>query len=461
MGITQERSGTYDLLTGKISTTLLRFSLPFMLSTLLQTLYSTTDTIFIGQYLGEDGLAAVSTGSQLMQMLSMICIGFSTAGQILIAQAEGAKNKNKVQTVIGSLLILEVTLSIFLGLFFICFRHRLLVLLNTPQEAFDQASSYVLVCSAGLVFTGLYNMFSAILRGMGDGKHPLLFVVVASAINIVLDYLFLVRFHWDVTGTALATVIGQMASVLFSIVFLSRHSEQFAFTWNLRNLSPDRKSSVQIIKIGIPLAIQSAAIQFSFLFVSHMINTLGVSVCAAFGVAQKLRNLPGILTSGLGLAAGSMIGQNLGAARNDRVDQTIRWCLLYCTIINAVFGAFFFGFPVLCFRMFTQESAVLAYASICMLSLIIELPGKCVMPACNALVSAQGFVQFSMVVAFLDAFAGRVFFCWLLGIVLDLGALGFFLGYSAGTYLTAIPVLIYYISGLWKHRASLISNSSS
>jgi Na+-driven multidrug efflux pump len=109
--------------------------------------------------------------------------------------------------------------------------------------------------------------------------------------------------------------------------------------------------------------------------------------------------------------------------------------------------------------MFTQEPTVLSYALICMISLTVELPGKCVMPACNALVSAQGFVQFSMAVAFLDAFAGRVFFCWLLGIALDFGALGFFLGYSIGTYLTAIPVLIYYISGLWKRRASLITSS--
>lgn len=115
--------------------------------------------------------------------------------------------------------------------------------------------------------------------------------------------------------------------------------------------------------------------------------------------------------------------------------------------------------PVLCFRMFTQDEAVLVYAGICMFALVVELPGKCLMPACNALVSAQGFVKFSMVVAFLDAFAGRVLFCWLLGIVLDLGALGFFLGYSMGTYLTAIPVFVYYISGLWKKRSTLVSKA--
>jgi putative MATE family efflux protein len=438
-----------------VAKTLILFSFPFMLSTLLQTLYSTTDTIVVGQYLGSAGLSAVSNGSQLMQMLYMICVGFSTAGQVLISQAQGAHDQLKVQRVVGTLCVLEVLLSAFLGALCLIFNHSLLDLLNTPTEAYVQASHYISICSWGMIFTGLYNMFSAILRGMGNSKQPLIFVVIASVINIILDVLFIAVFHWNVAGAALATVIGQFVSVLFSIYYLYRHSADFNISFTLHDLIPHRATSLQIIQIGIPLAIQSAAVQFSFLFVSHMVNTLGITVSAAFGVAQKLRNIPGILTQALGLGASSMIGQNLGARRNDRVSSTVNWCLLFTTIINAAFGILFWFAPVFCFRIFTQDQTVLAYAFICIIALVVELPGKCVMPACNALVSAQGFVQFSMVVAFLDAFAGRVLCCWLFGIVMDLGALGFFLGYSAGTYLTAIPVFIYYLSGLWKRRATL------
>lgn len=448
-----------DLLHGPVARSLLTFSLPFMVSTLLQTLYSTTDTVIVGQCLGSNGLSAVSNGSQLMQMISMICVGFSTAGQVLIAQSVGAGNADKIRKIVESLVYLVIGLSVALGVLCVVLCDVFLTALNTPAEAYEQARYYVIICGYGTIFTGLYNMFSAIFRGLGDSRHPLLFVCIASVINIILDLLFVAVLGWNVAGAALATVLGQLASVAFSVVYLYRNPALLPFPFQILKMRPHGETAGQITKIGIPLAIQSAAVQFSFLFVSGMVNTLGVDVSAAFGVAQKLRNVPGVLTQGLGLGASSMIGQNLGAGQQKRVSQTINWCLLFTTIVNALFGVLFALAPVLCFRMFTQDEAVLIYAGVCMFTLVVELPGKCVMPACNALVSAQGFVKFSMVVAFLDAFAGRVLLSWLLGIVLDMGALGFFLGYSLATYLTAVPVFVYYISGLWKKRRILVSKA--
>ncbi len=448
-----------DLLHGPVASRLLTFSLPFMVSTLLQTLYSTTDTVIVGQCLGSSGLSAVSNGSQLMQMISMICVGFSTAGQVLIAQSVGAGNTGKIRQIVESLVYLVIGLSVALGVFCVALCDVLLTALNTPVEAYEQARYYVIICGCGTIFTGLYNMFSAIFRGLGDSRHPLLFVFIASVINIILDLLFVAVLGWNVAGAALATLLGQLASVVFSVVYLYRNPKLLPFPFRILEMRPHRETAGQITKIGIPLAIQSAAVQFSFLFVSGMVNTLGVDVSAAFGVAQKLRNVPGVLTQGLGLGTSSMIGQNLGAGNQKRVSQTINWCLLFTTIVNALFGVAFALTPVLCFRMFTQDEAVLAYAGMCMFTLVIELPGRCLMPGCNALVSAQGFVKFSMTVAFLDAFAGRVLLCWLLGIVLDMGAMGFFLGYSLATYITAIPVFVYYISGLWKRRSNLVSRA--
>ncbi|MCC8044996.1 MAG: MATE family efflux transporter [Clostridiales bacterium] len=454
--MSENKAGKQDLLNGPVAKTLLAFSLPFMLSTLLQTLYSTTDTIVVGQYLGQNGLSAVSNGSQLMQMLYMVCIGFSTAGQILIAQASGSGDEGKIQRVVDVLLVMEVALSVLFGVICVAGSGWMLDALAVPAEAREQAQYYIVICGAGMIFTGLYNMFSAVLRGVGDSMHPFLFVLIASLANVALDIVFIVGFGWNVAGAALATVIGQAISVVFSVWYMNRHKESFPFSVRLRNLRLDGETAVKIVKLGIPAAIQSAAIQFSFLFVSYMVNSLGVAVSAAFGVLQKLRNIPSILTQGLNLAANPMIGQNLGARRFDRVDQTVKSTLLYSTIINIAFGIVFFVFPVLCFRMFTQDEAVLAYASVCIFSLLIELPAKFVMPGCNALVSAQGFVKFSMIVAFVDAFIGRVLFCWLFGVFLGWGAAGFFYGYSMGTYMTAIPVFVYYITGLWKKRTALL-----
>ncbi|MCD8395637.1 MAG: MATE family efflux transporter [Lachnospiraceae bacterium] len=448
--------GKHDLLNGPVASTLLAFSLPFMLSTLLQTLYSTTDTIVVGQYLGQNGLSAVSNGSQLMQMLYMICVGFSTAGQILISQASGSGDDDKIQRVVDALLVMEVALSLIFGLVCVVGSGWMLNALATPEEAWEQARYYIVICGIGMIFTGLYNMFSALLRGVGDSVHPFLFVLIASLANVILDVVFIVVLGWNVAGAALATVIGQFISVAFSIQYINRHRDSFPFRLRLRNMLWDTDTAVKIVKLGIPAAIQSAAIQFSFLFVSHMVNSLGVSVSAAFGVLQKLRNIPAILTQGLSLGASPMIGQNLGARRISRVNQVVKSSLLFATVINIAFGILFFAFPVLCFRLFTQDEAVLAYASVCIFSLLIELPARFVMPGCNALVSAQGFVKFSMIVAFVDAFVGRILFCWLFGVFLGWGAAGFFYGYSVGTYMTAIPVFVYYITGLWKKRTNLL-----
>ena len=453
----QKRTGsaTMNLTEGPVMKTLLLFSLPFMASTLLQTLYSTVDTIVIGQYMGSAGLSGVSNGSQLMQMLYMMVIGFSSAGQVLIAQSKGAKDFARIDRVVGTLFYYVLALSLLLGAVCVLFCDPLLALLNTPPEAYDYARAYIVICGAGMIFTGFYNMFSAILRGMGDSKHPLIFVAIASVLNLVLDVFFIAVCQWGVAGAAYATIIGQAVSVVFCFVYLSRHSQEIGFRFRVRTLRFDGASGRDMIRIGIPMMLQSAAIQFSMLFVNSMVNTLGVNVSAAYGVTNKIRNIPGILTQGLSMGSVSMIGQNLGAGHRDRVDKTIRAGILLCAVICACFGVFYFCLPDLTFRMFTQDEAVLTYAGLCIGAIVIEFPAKSVMPSCNALINAQGFVKLSLIVAFIDAFAGRVFLTWLLGIYLNLGAAGFFYGFSLATYLTAIPGLVYYLSGWWKKRALL------
>lgn len=456
MSNTIKKSAAMNLTEGPIAKTLIIFSMPFMLSTLLQTLYSTVDTVVVGQYLGSAGLSAVSNGSQLMQMVYMLCIGFINAGQVLISQYKGANDRKGLQNVVGTLFVISLSLSVILAIFCIVFSKGLLNLMATPNEAYDYAKSYIVICGAGLIFTCFYNMFSAILRGMGDSKHPLLFVFIASVINLILDVLFITKFHWGVRGAAFATIIGQACSVIFSFIYLSKNSERIGFSFKIKELKYKQMTAKKMMKIGIPMAVQSAAIQVSFLFVSRLVNELGVSVSAALGVAQKLRNIPGILTQGLSLGCSSMLGQNLGAGKNDRVSKTVKYGIAISTVINVFFGVIFLLFPVNCFRLFTQDETVLVYATMCMLTLVIELPARFFMPACNSLINAQGFAKLSMAIAFVDAFVGRVFLSWLLGKAMGLGAFGFFMGYTLATYLTSIPGVIYYATGLWKKRASLV-----
>lgn len=452
----QAKQTAADLTTGAIAHTLFWFSLPFMASTLLQTLYSTVDTIIVGQFLGSQGLSAVSNGSQLMQMLYSLCIGFSNAGQVLIAQSKGASNYKKLEKIIGTLFILEIVLALSIGAICIIFSSQLLTLLGTPEEAFVQARYYLIICGIGMIPTGLYNMFSAALRGMGDSKHPLIFVIIATVINLILDILFITVLHLNVAGAAIATVIGECASVLFCFIFLLSHAQDFGISFNLSMLRIDRQNASQLVAIGIPMAVQMAAVQVSFLFVARMINALGVTVSAVFGVMQKIRSVPNFITQGFALGAASMMGQNLGAKQMNRVNLTVRYCILFTIAVNIIAGLFYLTVPTLCFQIFTQDATVLTYAGMTMLVLAIELPANCILPACNSLVSAQGFVQLSFTVAILDAFVGRILFCWLFGSFFGLGAFGYFLGYVSGTYVTALIVGIYYFSGLWRRRAALV-----
>ena len=444
-----------DLTEGPVTKTLVLFSVPFMLATLLQTLYATVDTVVIGQYMGSAGLSGVSVGSQLMQLIYMMVIGFTTAGQVLIAQAHGAENAEKVDHSIGCLFWYTVWISLLMGGVCVLLAEPLLGLLNTPPEAWSHAKDYIVICGVGMLFTGLYNMFAAILRGMGDSRHPLVFVAIASAINLVLDLLFIAVLGWGVAGAAWATIIGQAVSVVFCFVYLTRHAAELGFRFSLRGLRFHRRVGAEMVKLGIPMMVQSAAIQFSMLFVNSMINVLGVDISAAFGVTNKIRNIPNILTQGLSTGSVSMIAQNLGAGKQDRVKKCMNAGIALCVGICAAFGLFYALFPELNFRMFTQDEAVLAWAPLCISAILVDLPIRSVMPSCNALINAQGFVAFSLCTAFLDAFAGRVFLTWLLGIRLGYGAAGFLYGFSLATWLTGVPVLIYYVSGWWKKRKLL------
>ena len=450
------KSAQLDLTQGSVPVMLLRFSFPFMLSTLLQTLYSTTDTVIVGQVLGSRGLSSVANGSMLMQLIYLVCIGSAMSGQVLIAQAKGAGNYEKAQRVAGSLFVLEVVLSAIMTVIALIFAKPLLHLLNTPEEAVQQAYYYILICGLGIIFTGLYNMYSAVLRGLGDSRHPLIFVAIAVVLNIFLDLLFVGVFHWKVAGAALATVIGQAVSVIFSILYLTKHSREFNMDFNIRHQKTDKETMGLIAKMAVPLAIQSAAIHFSFLFVTALINTQGLAVSAAFAVFGKLEQIPGVITQGLGLGTSSMIGQNFGAGKTDRVSKTVWFCILFTMIIMVAFGLFFGLMPEFSFRLFTQDETVLAYAGLGVAVILLQVPARFVMGACNSLITAIGYIKLSFIIAIIDAFLGRVFICWLLGSALGLGTTGYFIGYGTGTYVTALLAFGYFLSGRWKKRKILV-----
>lgn len=435
---------------------LIRFSLPFILATFLQTMYGMVDMIVIGKFVGSNGLSAASTGTQLMNLITLFCVGFSTAGQILIAQKTGAKDVESVRRINSTLMIAILSISLCLTFIGIFGCRTFLTWLNTPPEAFEHAVSYVTICSGGIIFTGFYNMFSAVLRGMGDSKHPLMFIGIAVFLNLVLDLVFIGLFDLSVAGGALATVIGQAVSVIVSVIFLNKHRDVYHFNFNLREFKTDKNVAKALAKLGFPLALQQSAITFSFLFVSGMVNSLGVVISATFGAGQKIRDVINIVTQGISLAGASIVGQNMGAGKIDRVQKTVTSILKITLPCCLLYGALTFFFPETFFKLFSDDPAVLTYAKLYILTMLIDFPARGMMAAFRSLINGVGATRFSMIVSFSDAFLGRVFLTYLFGNILGFGTVGYFVGYSLATYVTCIPELFFFLIGKWKKRGQVL-----
>ena len=298
-----------DLTQGSVFKLLISFSIPFIFANLLQIFYNITDMIIVGQFVGSAGLSAVSVGADLVHMQMLFCMGFSSAGQIIVSQYVGMKNTEGLRKFIGTLFSVLILMGIIMTVVGLLSKDWLLGVLNTPAEALSEARDYSTVCFFGTIFTYGYNLISAILRGMGDSRRPLLFIGVASVVNILLDLLFIAVFHMGAFGAALATIIGQAVSLVTSTTYLYRHRDSFYFDFKPKSFRIHGDSLKALFKLGIPLALQSCAVSISQLFISANVNAYGLVISAVNGVGNKISQVATVITSALSSAGSAMIGQ--------------------------------------------------------------------------------------------------------------------------------------------------------
>lgn len=444
-----------DFTQGSIYKQMLWFMLPFMASNALQVFYSTIDMVVVGKYVKEPGLAAVSPASQVLNFVTMVCLGFSNAGQVLISQALGAGKRKELNRVIGTLFSLIVVISLILSAVILVAQDWIVNVMNVAEESKQYAKDYLTICGAGLVFTAGYNMVAAVLRGMGDSKRPFLFIGIASVINLVLDLLFTGVFGWKVAGAAWATIIGQAASFLFSIFYLYRKKKEFGFDFKLQSLTLDRHYSGMILKLGTPMAIQAGAINISMLFVNSMVNGIGLNESATFGVGLRIDDIINKISMGIQYAAVPMISQNIAARQEKRAVKTVHCAWLYAGIFTVLAVTAYLSFGEQLFRMFSDDPNVNELGSVFVLGIIWMFPALAVMRGTGAFIQGIGNAKLSMVLALLDGVFLRIGLSWLFGQVLGWGFFGFVLGYGLAPYGFAIPGLIYFLSGIWKKRKIL------
>lgn len=441
-----------DMSQGPVLKSLIRFAIPMMLANLLQAVYSMVDMIVVGQFGGPAGLSAVGIGGQLTNLFLAVGMGFSNGAQVVISQQVGMKSK-KISRTIGTLLTTELLLAVLVGAVGVVFHGGMLELMNTPQAAWDEAVGYLVICSCGMVFIYGYNALCAILRGMGESKLPMLFIAVASLVNVVLDLVFVGALHWGASGAAAATVIAQGVAFFSAAAFLFRHKEAVQFDFRLRSFAIDREQLGALCRLGIPSVVQQFLITISITFVNAQVNAFDVTASAVDSVGGKLNMVANIITGAISTATATMIAQSFGARKMERVKHAFRACMVICMIWWVVLSACYLLFPRQIFGMFTTDEQVLALAPTYLRYAVIWLLALCSMDAPFALVQGVGYASFNLIVGLLDGVAARIGLSMLLGHFM--GLTGFWLGSGLAGFVTTIAMGIYYLTGRWETREAI------
>ncbi len=446
---------TKDFTKGSIPKQLIWLTLPFMASNALQVFYSTIDMMIVGKFVGTAGLSAVSQSSMIVNFVTMVCLGFSNAGQVLVAQALGADKKKELNNIIGTLFSMILLIGVLLAAVILVLRHPIMGWMNIPPESNDMALDYLVICAFGLFFTAGYNMVSAVLRGMGDSKRPFLFIAIATVVNLVLDLLFTGFLGWGVAGAAYATIIGQGVSFIFSIFYLYRSKEAFGFDFQPRSFVIKKKYSKMMFGLGTPMAIQSGCINLSMLYVNSLVNSVSVVASAAFGVGTRIDDIFNKISQGLQFAALPMISQNIAAKQNKRATKVVWWTLLYSSLFTVFIICTYLFFGKELFMMFSDDVRVHEMSGTFISAMLWIFPALAVMRGTNSFIQAIGNAKLGMVLSILDGVVLRIGLSYLFGITMNLGFYGFVLGYALATYGCAIPGSIYFLSGMWKKRRAL------
>lgn len=442
-----------DFTEGNISGQLLTFAFPIFMANLLQIVYNMVDMIIVGNQLGKTGISAVAVGGDVTGLLTFIAMGFANAGQVLIAKLIGFGHREKIGKFVGTMCGFLMVTSCVISMIGLLFRKEMLVLMNTPAEAYEGALSYSVTCMVGLVFITGYNMCSAILRGMGDSKHPFLFIGIAAVINLVLDVILVIFCDFGPVGAAIATVVSQGISFITCIVFLYKNKEQFSMDITLKDfVSWDKEMLMDLVKLGTPMAIKSASIHVSRLFVNSWINSYGLVVCAFAGIANKLASISNLISMAMNTAGSTMVGQNIAARKNDRVKKVMN-CIAVITIsIATFFSVLFFLFPKPIFGFFTEEPEVLAIAVGYVPIAVLLFYGSALRSIMNALMNGSGNTKVNFATAILDGIVLRISLSVLFGLVLDMKHYGFWLGDALAGFTPFVIGLVFYYSGRWKYE---------
>ncbi len=439
-----------DLTQGSVTKQLIKFATPFLLSNLLQALYSVADMIIVGQFCGKTGITGVSIGSQINILVTGAAMGLSVGGTVLIAQYGGQKMYGEQRKTIGTMTTLYMILAVVLtvAMMFLC--NPLLTLLNTPASAYSEAADYYNICMGGMVFMFLYNAISGVLRGMGDSKRPLYFVLIAAITNVVLDLILVGKLGMASAGAAWATITSQALSVIISLIYLIK--KKFFAEYKLSDFKISKDKFKPLMQIGLPSSVQSLVVSLSFLTLTALVNSLpNAEVASACqGIGGKINSfaiLPGLAISS---AISSMAGQNIGAGEFARAKKTMLTGMAMAFSISVVVFAVVNLFPEFLIRLFDSEPEVIETGARYIRIISFDYLFACIMFCLNGLAIAAGNTYIALINAICNGILVRMPVAYFLVKVMDMGFDGVALAMGFASVVGIIIGAIYVQSGKWK-----------
>jgi putative MATE family efflux protein len=338
-----------DLTKGNEASQIFYFTLPMLIGNIFQQFYNLTDSIVVGRVLGKQALGAVGVSFPIIFLLVSLIIGLTMGSSIIISQYYGAKNMRMVKRAIDSSYIVLFLSSLIITAIGLLFSESILRLLNTPEEIIPQAKIYLNITFAGVIFMFGYNSISAILRGLGDSKTPLFFLIISTILNVILVLLFVVVFGWGIEGSAYSTIMSQALSFIFGVLYLNKKHKVFKL--NFKKIEFDKSIFLNSIKIGLPAGVQQMVVASGMMALNRIVNGFGTDALAAYTVAGRLDSFAVVPSMSLSMGLSAFVGQNLGAKKPERVRRGYHAALIMGAIVSVLTSGvvLLFGAPLISF----------------------------------------------------------------------------------------------------------------
>ena len=433
---------TQSLTVGSPFKSLIKFTFPILLSLLLQITYGLVDLLVVGQFSSISNVAGVTIGSQIMQTITSLASGLCMGVTILIGQYIGANKPKETGEVIAVSIALFTAIAGVLTVFLVLFTENIAIIMQTPVEAFKHTCDYILYCGIGIIFIVFYNLLGSIFRGMGDAKTPFISVAIACVVNVLLDLLFVAVYDMGARGAALATVIAQAASVILSLIIIRKRNYPFTFKLSMVRFTSSYIKS--ILKLGIPVALQGVLVSISFLFITSIINPLGVSMSAAVGVVEKITGIIMIVPMAFMQALSAFTAQNYGANKFERM----RLGLSYAMLLSLIFGVIMSYLSAFHGEIFTRvfiDDPETTQASIQYLrAYAIDTFQVCIMFTMNGYFNGCGQTNFVMLHSVLSAFLIRIPCAYLFSQLPQTNLFLIGLSTPLSTFIQVVCCIVYY-----------------